>query len=248
MNLEHMTTVAAGERFAGDHLAVITCGATEQHGPHLPLGTDTISGWALAQRLAEEIPCILVPPLSIGCSRYHLSWPGTVSISADTMTAIIYEVAESLKHHGTTRLLIINSHGGNKTAVDIAAARIVDELGLDTSVAYFQSLAYKCAAGEMDLGHAGHIETAMVLRQHPETVRLDQAEGGEDFATALARERAFSARDLYRPMSDWAQVAPAGWFGDARAASAEQASVLLDRMVRRLTAFLADKHAHDPVA
>lgn len=178
MILHQVTTVEAGEAFGRSPLGVITCGATEQHGPHLPLSTDTIGGWALARKVAARMDCVLTPPIPVGCSDYHLKWPGTLSISPATMTSMICEIAESLQTHGVKNILIVNGHGGNRSAVDVAASQLVRTGGVSVVVAYFQGLAFKAAGGEMDLGHAGHVETAVVLREAPELVKMELATGG----------------------------------------------------------------------
>jgi creatinine amidohydrolase len=238
VNLFEITSPDAGALIERSTIGVLTCGATEQHGPHLPLGTDTIGAWGLARRLAERRPLVLAPPIPFGCSDYHLSWPGTLSLRTETLVDVLIDLARSLRHHSLRNILLLNGHGGNRVAFDVAAARIERELDARAAVVYFQITAYKVAGGRLDLGHGGRIETAVVLAETPGLAHLDRAEGGDDHDEAVRREHAFSARDMYRPQRDWRDVSPSGWFGDAKSATAEEGSALLDAMAERVLVYL----------
>ena len=122
MNLYEITWPEAGKLIEKSSIGVITCGATEQHGPHLPMGADTIGVWGLAKRLAERRPLVLAPPIPFGSSDYHLSWPGTLSLRLETLVGVIVDLARSLGHHGLRNVLLLNGHGGNRLAVDTAGA------------------------------------------------------------------------------------------------------------------------------
>jgi creatinine amidohydrolase len=238
VNLFDLTSPDAGALIERSTIGVLTCGATEQHGPHLPLGTDTIAAWGLARRLAERRQLVLTPPIPFGCSDYHLSWPGTLSLQTETLVEVLIDLARSLRHHGLRNILLLNGHGGNRIAFDVAAARIERELDARAAVVYFQLTAYKVGGGRLDLGHGGRIETAVVLSETPGLAHVDRAEGGDDHDESVRRERAFSARDMYRPQHDWHDVSPNGWFGDAKGATAEEGAALLDAMAERVVLYL----------
>jgi creatinine amidohydrolase len=112
MDLISMATsaeVAATEPW----VAVLPIGSFEQHGAFLPLATDTIVACAIAEALAAAYPLLLLPPITVSCSHEHAAWPGTVSISATTLTAVVTDIRNSLQRSGIDRLALVNGHGGN---------------------------------------------------------------------------------------------------------------------------------------
>lgn len=238
MDLSQLTSPDAAELCARARIGVIVCGATEQHGPHLPLSADTICAWSLATELAKMRPLVLAPAVPFGCSSYHAGWPGTLSIATDTLAAIVVDLTRSLARNGIGNVLLLNGHGGNRLAVDLAAQRIADARIATVAVAYLQGVAYRAAEGKLDLGHGGRIETSIVLASAPQLVKLDRAVGGDDLQESLRRERSYSARDVYRPLIDWADIAPAGWFGDAAGASREEGERLIATMAARVSRYL----------
>lgn len=161
------TSAQEGERAA--RVALLPVGSLEQHGPHLPLVTDTVIACDLARALAAAHPLRLLPPITFGCSHEHAAWPGTVSVSAPTLYAMVEDVAASL---GDTRLVLVNGHGGNHVL-----ANLVQESG--GRMALFPGPhdweAARLTAGmatdnDRDM-HAGELETSVLLHTHPSLVR-----------------------------------------------------------------------------
>lgn len=157
----------------GEHdarVALLPVGSLEQHGPHLPLVTDTVVACVLARALAGAHPVRLLPPITVGCSHEHAAWPGTVSVSAPTLHAVVTDIAASLGSR--VRLALINGHGGNHVLANTAQAS-------DGRVALFPGPAdweaARIAAGlvldnDTDM-HAGELETSVLLHACPELVR-----------------------------------------------------------------------------
>ncbi|HET6855819.1 MAG TPA: creatininase family protein, partial [Streptomyces sp.] len=94
-------------------VAVLPIGSFEQHGKYLPLATDTLIASAIAHEIAKAYPVVRLPPLTVSCSHEHEAWPGTVSISASTLYAVVHDMAQSLHRRGISRLVLLNAHGGN---------------------------------------------------------------------------------------------------------------------------------------
>ncbi|MEU6373156.1 creatininase family protein [Streptomyces sp. NPDC046909] len=156
-------------------VAVLPVGSFEQHGPFLPLATDTLVACAVAREIAAAYPVHLLPPVTISCSHEHAAWPGTVSISSVTLHAVIRDIAASLRRSGVEALVVVNGHGGN-----YVLGNVVQE-----SSARGERMALFPAAEDWDTAleragvvtspltdmHAGEIETSVLLHAHPEFVR-----------------------------------------------------------------------------
>ncbi|MGW0286431.1 creatininase family protein [Streptomyces sp. NPDC003236] len=156
-------------------VAVLPVGSFEQHGPFLPLATDTLVACAVAREIAGAYPVHLLPPVTIGCSHEHADWPGTVSISAVTLHAVVRDIADSLRRSGVEALVVVNGHGGNYVlgnVVQEASAR-GERMALfpaaeDWEAARERSGVLTSLLTDM---HAGEIETSVLLHAHPEFVR-----------------------------------------------------------------------------
>lgn len=123
--LERMTWPEAKAALERGVAVVIPVGSTEQHGHHLPLSTDTINVYALARLAAERSgQAVVTPPVAFGTAHNHMHFPGTITLQLDTLKALLVDVAASLIHHGFHRLLLLNGHGGNISAVGAAAEQI----------------------------------------------------------------------------------------------------------------------------
>ncbi|CAL9518258.1 Putative mycofactocin system creatinine amidohydrolase family protein MftE [Actinosynnema sp. ALI-1.44] len=165
-----MITLATTEdvRARGAAVAVLPVGSFEQHGPHLPLATDTIIACAIARGLADAYPVQLLPPITISCSHEHADWPGTVSISARTLHSVIMDVADSLRG---LPLVIVNAHGGNyvlSNVVQESRRMALYPTSADWAEARAAAGVETPSATDM---HAGEIETSILLHAHPEVVR-----------------------------------------------------------------------------
>jgi len=212
---------AAAAVAAGATTVILPLGATEQHGPHLPLGTDTMRAAALADRLAASLPGALVAPaLPVGCSDEHRGFPGLIGLEHATLAGVIVDCARRMADWGVRRLVLLSAHGGNGRALELAAARLAEELpALRVSVlgaaADHCDAVLRVAAGDgipadaVGL-HAGEGETSEMLALRPDLVHLDRVVPGcrGGAADLMPRLR----RDGLRA------VTPTGTLGDATGA------------------------------
>src|SRR5215218_4093236 len=113
------TATSRDEQEHAARVAVLPVGSFEQHGDFLPLITDTVVAGLIARRVSTEYGLFLLPPVTLSCSHEHSGFPGTVSVSASTLTAVVADVAESLRAAGIDRLAIINGHGGNYVLANV---------------------------------------------------------------------------------------------------------------------------------
>ncbi|MEU5159660.1 creatininase family protein [Streptomyces sp. NPDC020875] len=173
------TATMTDEAERGSGTAVLPIGSFEQHAAHLPLTTDTLVAAAVAEAVATEYGLFLLSPVTISCSHEHADWPGTVSISATTLTAVISDVARSLEGSGIRRLVLVNGHGGNYTLANIVQEANTHPGPEGPRMALFPRPedwdAAREAAGLLTTAHedmhAGEIETSLLLHLHPELVR-----------------------------------------------------------------------------
>ncbi|TYB42937.1 creatininase family protein [Actinomadura chibensis] len=166
-------------------VAVLPVGSHEQHGPFLPLATDTVIACTIAAEIAKAHPVRTLPPVTISCSHEHAAWPGTVSISAATLHALVRDVAESLRRAGVPKLVLVNGHGGNYVlgnAVQEAHGDMALFPGLDEWEDARRAAGME-TGGDADM-HAGELETSILLHAHPELVR-----DGYETADHLAGDR-----------------------------------------------------------
>lgn len=175
------------EQTAGRDTVVIAFGATEQHGPHLPLATDALIGDHLAFLVAERLGAFLAPTVRIGCSEHHLAFPGTLSLSEATFHEVVADIVRSLARGGFGRVVLLPTHGGNFRPLACALELLGPIPGLRISAltdlnALFRIAALGVEEHDVPLGeggvHAGEWETSMLMAIHPELVRLDSAEPG----------------------------------------------------------------------
>jgi creatinine amidohydrolase len=165
------------ERAAGvpAQIAVLPVGSFEQHGPFLPLATDTLVACAIAREIAAAHPVHLLPPVTVSCSHEHAAWPGTVSISSVTLHAVVRDIADSLRRSGVEILVVVNGHGGNYVlgnVVQEASAR-GEKVALFPAVEDWETARERAGVATSLLTdmHAGEIETSILLHAHPEWVR-----------------------------------------------------------------------------
>lgn len=194
---------------------LVPVGSLEQHGPHLPLDTDSVVAEAVAAGLARRLgdDALVAPVLPVGASGEHAGFPGMVSIGTEALTAVLVEVGRSAALWART-VVFVNGHGGNLDAVR-AAVPLLREEGRDTRWT-------PCGVAGGD-AHAGRTETSLMLHLRPEDVRLALAAPGETrpIADLLPALRVGGVR----------AVSPNGVLGDPRGASAEEGRAILGAMV-----------------
>jgi len=171
----------------GRDTVVIAFGATEQHGPHLPLATDALIGDHLARVVAERLDAFLAPTVRVGCSEHHLEFPGTLSVSEDTFGALVADLVFSLARGGFRRVVLIPTHGGNfgplaraldkLGPVEGLEIRALTDLGALFTIAQTGADEFGVPLAEGGL-HAGEWETSMLMAVRPELVHLDRGEPG----------------------------------------------------------------------
>lgn len=200
---------------AGRSVLLVPVGSTEQHGPHLPLATDSIVAKAWAQALAatSDLDVLVAPVLPYGAAGEHQSFPGTLSIGTIALTQVIVELARSARH-SFERVVFVSGHGGNAEALHAARGQLIEE-GHDVDV-----LLPNVPGGD---AHAGHTETSLLLHLAPTSVHLDRAEVGrpEPISELMGSLRTSGVE----------AVSANGVLGDPSGASAEDGRQIFERLV-----------------
>jgi len=186
-------------------VAVFPVSATENHGPHCPLGTDAIFANSIAREAAERTGELLLPSLEFGVSEHHRGFPGTLYVSPETLRDMVYETLLSLTDHGIEKAVIVNGHGGNAGALDQVCGR----LARDGDMFAVHWLWADGFPGEED--HAGKNETSFMLHLRPELVG-EPVEGADTWENPV--NGTFTAHYTH-------EFAENGVFGDPREASKE---------------------------
>jgi mycofactocin precursor peptide peptidase len=212
-------------------VVVVPLGSLEQHGPHLPLDTDTRIAVAVADGAAVGRAGVAVAPaVAFGASGEHAGFAGTLSIGTAALTEVLVELGRDASRDWDA-MLLVNAHGGNRDAIDAALTRLRAEGG--------RCGAYHVTAAAGD-AHAGRTETALLLHLCPGAVRLEFAEPGE--AAPLSELIDRLRRDGVR------SVSPNGVLGDPRGATAREGRQLLEQLIAgcldALAVLLAPERLH----
>ncbi|MEO0765377.1 MAG: creatininase family protein [Pseudomonadota bacterium] len=230
---------------ASDAIAVLPLGATEQHGPHLPLTVDTALTEAVLARTQTRANALQLPTLSITKSDEHIAHPGTLTLSAETLLAVLRDITASVARARVKRLVYFNGHGGNTALLEIAARAARIDHGLIAAHASWFAFADLSGFDPSEMAHdlhAGDTETSAMLAVRPDLVNMGLA---QDFRTK---------------MQDWetqgrltgltGQPARPGWtiddlnadgaLGNAAAATAEKGEMLLNSAAQGFARWLED--------
>lgn len=234
-------------------LVLLPVGSNEQHGPNLAVKMDIASCAEFCRRASAMMyPRVAVAPaMPWGVSFHHMNFPGTITLSTETFIQVLVEVIASLQHHGFERFLIVNGHGGNIAAMNVAAVRASEELQVPFvgACSYFsfsdRSINEKYVKSRIT-GHACEVETSRAMELVPEIVKSDSLAAGE--ITDLQMEfnqlaKHYSVSIPYR----FDRLTRNGALGDATQASAEFGREMIQSGLKNFTAFCDELIESNPV-
>ncbi len=241
--LGELTWPEAEQRFRVVDLALLPVGAIEQHGPHLPLDSDAFDADYLARRVAEscsEPKPFVLPLVAYGVSYHHEDFSGTISISPETLSQMVYDIGISAVHHGITKLVIINGHGGNGPALHFAAQMLNRDAHIFTCVDTGETSdpdIYAIAETPNDV-HAGEIETSTALASRPHLVRAGKA---RKFIPRFSnRYLDFTSKRSVGWYAHTSKISPLGVLGDPTKATREKGERMWQVMIKNLVEFIED--------
>ncbi len=242
------------QEFAADRIAVLPVAAVEQHGPHLPVGVDTYIAEAYLGRvralLPHNSPAVFLPVQQVGASDEHRAFRGTLTLSPETTLRAFIEIGESVARAGIRKLVLINSHGGNITLIDLAARQLRvkhNMLAVHTSWGRFGYPDGLFSAAERTHGiHGGEIETSIMLAAYPDLVRRDRIADFEPVTYAMERDYKHLRADFPAGFGWMTQdLQASGAVGDASLATAEKGEAALEYGARAFVGLLRDVEKFD---
>ena len=235
LHLDRLTWAEIKEEIQnGRDTVVVPFGSTEQHGRHMPLGTDAVLGDEIGWGLAERLGAFLAPTVRFGCSEHHLAFSGTISLGKETFGSIVTDVAASLSGHGFRRIVLLPTHGGNFKPLAEAVSKIepakgvqilaITDFGGFVNAALESSRAFGVDAATSG-AHSGEWETSLMLALRPEQVKMGRA--AEGFVGELS--------EIMAKVFDGIQnLDQNGVLGDPRPATAEAGNKYLEDIIAYL--------------
>lgn len=233
-------------------IAVLPVAAIEQHGPHLPLATDALINQGVVAQALQRLPAtasvLVLPALTIGDSLEHTAFAGTLSADLHDLLGLWLAVGRSVARAGVRKLVLFNSHGGQRAHVDLAALRLRVSHGLLVVRAHSFSFGVPPGlfeAEELAHGlHGGAVETSLVMHLRPDLVRMEQRADFPSLGAALARRGGLLGAEKPVGLGWMTQdLNPQGACGNAADASAEKGARLLDHLAGCLVRLLAEVEA-----
>ena len=244
-----LTTRDFAELNAEEVIAVLPVGAVEQHGPHLPVRVDAAINAGIVARAVELMPpecmALVLPMTPVGKSDEHLAFPGTLTLSHETLGRVWYELGECVHRAGIRKILFLNSHGGQPQLLEIVCRDLRVKLGMFAVTAMWSQLidvSDLYGADEVRHGiHGGQIETSVMLHLHPGLVAMKHAENFVPLTVQVERESGLLGPKGAAKFGWQAQdLNPKGACGDATKATAELGRITVERAAARLLTLIDD--------
>jgi creatinine amidohydrolase len=223
-----LTQPEIAAQFKNNPLVILPCGSVEQHGPHLPTGTDTLAANIISHAVAERMDGLVLPATPFGVTPMHAPYEGTITLTPDTYMRVQTETCVSTAKHGARRLLIINWHEGNIPSLSIAAEALHREHGmsvLTVQACYVAEELYGHSCG--GLTHGGEIEALAVLAHSPGLVHLDRIDYSSDHSQGRKWDKLRRTRSYQPVLRDIRTIATTGWYGSPEHATAEKGLKML---------------------
>lgn len=218
-------------------LVILPAGSVEQHGPHLPAGTDIYAANVISHAVAERMNGLVLPGGPLGVTPMHMPFEATITLTPGTYMRVVKETCVSTAQHGARQLLILNWHEGNSASLSIAAEALHREHGmtvLTVQACYVAAELWGESCG--GLTHGGEIEALAVLAYRPDLVHLDRIDYSSDQERGLIMDKLRRTRTFQPVLTDIRAIAPTGWYGKPEHATVEKGLQMLDDIADAIAA------------
>jgi len=249
--MQEMTWEEIQDYLKKNDIVIVPIGSTEQHGPHLPIGCDSLVAIGLAEETAKRTQVIVTPPTWFGDSPHHMAFPGTISLRSETIIQLMKDICKSLIHHGFKKIIVINGHrGANIPALKIAMKRvkeecptvfmaIVDPFDIGASIA---KEIRESAPGE--IFHAEELETSHLLYLYPNLVHMEKAKREfKGWPSKFIIEDPYVSGDkvgFILSAQEEAKITKSGIIGDPTKASKEKGERYHKALVNNIVEFIQE--------
>jgi creatinine amidohydrolase len=212
-------------------LVILPQGSVEQHGPHLPAGTDIFAANAIAHSVAEKMDGLVLPGGPLGVTPLHMAFESTITLTPETYIRVMIETASSAAKHGAKYLLILNWHELNIPSIGIAADALHREHGLTVLTVQACFVAEEMFGKDCNgLTHGGEIEALAVLAHRPDLVHLDRIDNSSDPMHGRKIDTLRRTRSYQPVLKDVRSIAPTGWYGSPQSATVERGKRMVDEV------------------
>src|SRR3954463_1706205 len=223
-----LTQPEIAQQLKKNPLVILPAGSVEQHGPHLPTGTDIYASQVIGSAVAERMDGLLLPATPFGVTPMHMPFEGTITLSTDTYMRVVTETCVSTAQHGAKYLLIINWHEGNIPSLAIASEALHREHGMSVLTVQACYVAEELYGHSCNgLTHGGEIEALAVLAYRPDLVHLDRINNSSDHGHGHKMDKLRRTRSYQPVLTDIRSIAPTGWFGSPQHATADKGARML---------------------
>ncbi len=227
-------------------VVIFPVGSQEQHGKHLAEDNDAFTATEIARRVGERTGVLVAPTLAFGNSVHHMNFPGTMTLTFETLVAVYRELCECLIHHGFKKIVVMNAHGGNTNAIAQALREIKEDAGIKVyslmvfpNPRSFGAESTKVIKQESG-GHACELETSIALYLG-QRVQMEKAEKWKKPKGATAFDENWGRKVTWT--HDWDEVTETGSLGDPEAATEEKGRLMVEATVDEISAFIEDLKA-----
>lgn len=231
-------------------VAVVPVGSMEQHGPHLPFQVDVYIANRLAEDLEKRMPDILLlPPVWTGVSAHHMDFPGSVTVRPRVFIDLLHDICTSLHHHGISKIILLNGHGGNRSSLEVLGQELYSELGSSVNVILYWDLVPDLLKSmkksqSRGMGHSGELETSLMLYLAPALVsQRDIPEG--IFGVESGGEKEHGSEEgikRYQNMLDHSEVGVIGTPAAATPEDGERFYAAVLKELERAARFVQNGH------
>lgn len=227
MYLDELTMPEFEEMVKKNPVVILPLGAVEEHGPHLPLCTDSIQPEYVAEKVAEKTGALIAPPVRYGFCSSTKKFPGTITISFDTLRALIYDILDEFVRNGIKKIVVLSGHAGgvHMAALRLAAQDVVEETGANIMVLSDYDIAYELLDKDdtipPDDGHSGLIETSRVMAIRGDLIKGKGVPGN-------------TRPPKYMVLKDPQTHFPTGVMGDPTNATREKGDEINDFIIQEL--------------